>query len=58
MANKIFQDPTSQVPRNDPQFVRVGFEGSDIAGQQDFIPKNPPSGALNVQHVSSKGGSK
>lgn len=55
MANKIFQDPTSQIPRNDPQFVRVPFEGSDIAGRQDHIPKTPKADQMNVQHVATKG---
>lgn len=55
MANKIFQDPTSQVPRNDPQFVRVSFDGSDIAGRQDHIPKGPNGQNMSVQHVSTKG---
>lgn len=55
MTNKIFQDPTSTVPRNDPQFVRVGFEGSDIAGRQDHIPKTGKSDQMSVQHVSGKG---
>lgn len=56
MTNKIFQDPTSQVPRNDPQFVRVSFEGSDIAGRQDHIPKTPKADQMSVQHVATKGG--
>ncbi len=55
MTNKIFQDPTSVVPRNDPQFVRVGFEGSDVAGRQDHIPKTPKADQMNVQHVSTGG---
>lgn len=52
--NKIFQDPTSTIPKNDPQFVRVSFEGSDIAGRQDHIPKTPKADQMNVQHVSTK----
>lgn len=55
MANKVFQDPTSTVPRNDPQFVRVPFEGSDIAGRQDHIPKTPKADQMNIQHVGGKG---
>lgn len=55
MPNKIFQDPTTTVPRNDPQFVRVPFEGSDIAGRADFIPKTGKGADMNVQHVSTKG---
>ncbi len=53
--NKIFEDPTSTIPRNDPQFVRVGFEGSDVAGRQDHIPKTPKADQMNIQHVASKG---
>lgn len=55
--NKIFQDPTSTVPRNDPQFIRVPFDGSDVGGRQDHIPKQPAAAAqMNVQHVATKGG--
>lgn len=53
--NKIFQDPTSTVPRSDPQFVRVPFEGSEIGGRQDHIPKKPPAAQLAVGHVASSG---
>lgn len=55
MTNKIFTDPTTTVPRNDPQFVRVPFEGSEIGGRQDHIPKKAPNPQLGVRHVSSKG---
>ncbi len=56
--NKIFQDPTTTVPsNNDPQFVRVPFEGSDVGGRQDHIPKQPAAAAqMNVVHVAGKGG--
>lgn len=54
MANKIFQDPTSTVPRDDPQFVRVGFNGYAIGGRQDMIPKGQPTQA-NVAHVTQTG---
>lgn len=53
MTNRIFQDPTSTVPRTDPQFVRVPFEGSEIGGRQDHIPKKPPAPQLAVRHVST-----
>lgn len=53
--NKIFQDPTSQIPRNDPQFVRVAFDGMDIGGRQDHIPKSAKGTDMNVQHVATKG---
>lgn len=55
MANKIFEDPTSQVPRNDPQFVRVNFQGSDVAGRADFIPKTVKGDDMSVQHVATGG---
>lgn len=54
MANKIFQDPTTVIPKDDPQFVRVSFLGSDIAGRQDHIPKTPKADQMNVKHVSTK----
>ena len=57
MANKIFQDPTSQVPRSDPQFIRVPFDGTAIAGRADFIPKTQMTEG-NVSHVSQGGGKK
>ena len=57
MANKIFEDPTATVPRSDPQFVRVPFPGSDLAGRQDFIPNNKRD-EMNVKHVSTTTGSK
>lgn len=55
MANKIFQDPTSQLPRNDPQFVRVAFDGMDIGGRKDHIPNTTKGTDMNVQHVATKG---
>jgi hypothetical protein len=57
VTNKIFQDPTSQVPRSDPQFVRVGFDGSAIGGRADFIPKGKV-GEANIAHVATKTGGK
>lgn len=54
MTNKIFQDPTTTIPKNDPQFVRVPFDGSQIAGRQDFIPRGQQPEA-SIQHVSTKG---
>lgn len=54
MANKIFQDPTSTVPRDDPQFVRVPFTGGPIANRPDHIPKGQAN-QMGIQHVSTKG---
>lgn len=53
MTNKIFQDPTTQVPRNDPQFVRVPFLGGPIANRPENI-KGQPTDA-NIAHVATKG---
>lgn len=53
--NKIFEDPTATVPRNDPQFVRVPFEGMAIAGRADHIPKTGVQPQLGIQHVETKG---
>lgn len=53
--NKIFQDPTTSVPRNDPQFIRVPFDGTPIAGRADFIPKGQDTQA-SIQHVSTGAG--
>ena len=55
MANKIFQDPTSQIPRSDPQFVRVPFEGGPIANRPDHMPKTGQATARSVKHVSGGG---
>ncbi len=54
-GNKIFQDPTSQVPRSDPQFIRVPFDGSKIGGRADHIPKTPDATDMNVKHVATSG---
>lgn len=51
-TNKIFQDPTTTVPRNDPMFEKISFSGSDIGGRSDFIPKGRPTDA-SVQHVAT-----
>ncbi len=56
--NKIFQDPTTTVPRDDPQFVRVPYSGSDIGGRKDHIPVGKSTEA-QVSHVATaKTGSK
>lgn len=50
--NKIFQDPTTTVPRNDPQFVRVPFDQMDIGGRKDHIPTGRETQA-SVSHVAT-----
>lgn len=50
--NKIFQDPTTTVPRNDPQFVRVNFQGSEVGGRADHIPKGQSTEA-SISHVAT-----
>lgn len=53
MTNKIFVDPTTTIPREDPNFVRVSFRGSEIGGRQDHItPRNSPD-KMGVKHVST-----
>lgn len=50
--NKIFQDPQTTIPRSDPQFEKIDFNGADLGGRKDHIPKGRATDA-SISHVST-----
>ena len=55
IAGSIFNDPTSRVPKNDPQIVRVDMEQQDIGGRKSHLPNANKATEMNVTHVSGNG---
>ena len=55
MAQNIFQNPTSSVPKNDPQVVRVDMEQLDIGGRKSHLPGAGKATEMNVTHVAGNG---
>ena len=51
----IFQNPTSKVPTNDPQIVRVDMEQMDIGGRKTHLPNANKATDMNVTHVAGNG---
>ena len=52
----IFKNPTSRVPTNDPQIVRVMMDQNEIAGRKDNLPtQSPKSDELSIKHIPNQG---
>lgn len=55
ISGDFFQNPTSKVPTNDPQIVRVDMEQMDIGGRKSHLPAPNKATDMNVTHVSGNG---
>lgn len=51
----VFNNPTKNLPKKDPQIVRVDFEQSEITGRKDHLPTEKKSTDMSVRHVESQG---
>ena len=55
MPSKVFQDPTTTLPKEDSQIVRVGMKENEIGGRQGHIPSGGKSSDLAISHVPNAG---
>lgn len=53
MAN-IFQDPTTTIPKSDPNIVRVDMEEQEIGGRKSQLPRDPTGPGMTIQHVPNR----
>ncbi len=51
----IFQNNTKNLPKSDPQIVRVDMEQSDIGGRKSHLPGQEKSDKLSISHVPNAG---
>lgn len=55
VQGSIFQDPTSSIPKSDPQIVRVDMEQLDVAGRKSHLPNANKATNMSVTHVAGNG---
>lgn len=55
MAYNIFKDPTTSLPKDDAQIVRVSMRENQVGGRQDHIGDSGKSPWLSIQHVPNAG---
>lgn len=56
MATDLFREPTTSIPKSDPQIVRVDMEQQDIGGRKSHLPKGEKSDSgMGIDHVPNAG---
>ena len=51
----IFKNPTSSIPKQDNQIVRVNMEEQEIGGRKSHLPSSQKND-LSIQHVPNQDG--
>lgn len=50
MASNIFQNSSKEMPKSDPQIVRVGMKQLDVGGRESHLPKDGKN-EMTLKHV-------
>jgi hypothetical protein len=50
----LFQDPTTKIPKSDPNIVRVDMEEQEIGGRKSHLPREKTGPTMTIEHVPNK----
>jgi hypothetical protein len=51
----LFREPASNIPKSDPQIVRVDMEEQQIGGRKSHLPSQMKSDSMSISHVPNAG---